>query len=208
LVKIKFCGITNTKDAVWASNFGVDFIGLNFVKNSPRKISIEQAKKIISSIPEFILTAGVFSIFEIKNILKTAKKLNLDYIQLHGDENIDYVKDLKNNNLKLIKCIKVYPGINFEEYLKFIDYIDYFLLDTKTENLEGGTGETFNWDMAIEFKKITEKPFFLAGGLNPQNITEAVKKVEPFGVDVASGIEKSPRSKDYKKMQEFIKNAQ
>ncbi|RLD16444.1 MAG: phosphoribosylanthranilate isomerase, partial [Caldiserica bacterium] len=134
--------------------------------------------------------------------------LKPDYIQLHGDEDLNYVKTLKSNGLNIIKVVRIgEENEDFKIYEEYCDFVEFFLLDKKSELL-GGTGEIFNWDKAIKFKEEINKPFFLAGGLNPENVKEAVEKVKPFGVDVASGIEKTPRSKDYKKMQEFIRNVQ
>ena len=208
MVKIKFCGITNPKDALWASNLGVDYIGINFVKSSPRKVSVKQAQKIINSIPEFVKTVLVFANQDIKEILKISKRIKPDYIQLHGDEDLDFIKRLNENGVNIIKTVKIGEGEeDFQNYQEYSDFVSFFLLDRKSELL-GGTGESFNWDKAIRFKEKINKPFFLAGGLNPENVKDAIEKVKPFGVDVASGIEKFPRSKDYKKMQEFIRNVQ
>lgn len=216
MTKIKICGITNEKDALWAANAGVDFIGLNFYKNSPRKISVDMAKKITASLPEFVKSVGVFVDEEIDTILKIVKKVGLSAVQLHGDETPDYCAGLKEKisatvpaNLlwegkpQIIKAFRIGSDFIMGQMSQY-ENVDYFLLDTFMEDLLGGTGQTFNWDLAVEIKKLG-KPIFLSGGLIPENVSEAIKKVEPFAVDVCSGIERTPTRKDYDKMLAFVK---
>ncbi|MEW6558375.1 MAG: phosphoribosylanthranilate isomerase [Elusimicrobiota bacterium] len=252
MTKIKICGITNEKDALWAANTGVDFIGLNFYKNSPRKISVDMAKRIVSKLPEFVKSVGIFVDEEIETILKIVKKVQLKLIQLHGNETPEFCDELKEritntvpanslweNRPQIIKVFRIKPEQMFgnqplfrnqptsevvkteqkpnkcsemlqteqmfgTEHLFGYKSIDYFLFDTFVENLQGGTGQTFNWDLAVEIKK-AGKPIFLSGGLTPENVTNAIKKVEPFAVDVCSGIERTPTRKDYDKMLAFVK---
>ncbi|HAM39188.1 MAG TPA: phosphoribosylanthranilate isomerase [Elusimicrobia bacterium] len=216
MTRIKICGITNEKDALWASNAGVDFIGLNFYKNSPRKISIDMAKRITTKLPEFVKSVGIFVDEEISFVLKTVKKLQLKLVQLHGNESPEYCDELKNkisesvppdtlweNRTQIIKAFRICNDYVIENINNFKN-VDYYLLDTFVENIPGGTGEVFNWDLAIEIKKLG-KSVFLSGGLNPDNITAAIGKVEPYAVDVCSGIERTPTRKDYDKMLAFIK---
>lgn len=201
---------------MWASNMGVDFLGLNFYKNSPRKISLDMAKKIASGLPDFVRSVGVFVDEEIKTILKVIQKVHLTMVQLHGSETPQYCQELKSKitnsvqaeslwaaKTQIIKAFRIGNGFSIEQIPAYKD-IDYCLLDTMVENIEGGTGQAFNWDIALEIKKLG-KPFFLAGGLTPENIREAIKKVEPFAVDVCSGIERSPTRKDHDKMHQFVK---
>ncbi|MBN1385288.1 MAG: phosphoribosylanthranilate isomerase [Elusimicrobia bacterium] len=216
MTRIKICGITNEKDAVWAASAGVDFIGLNFYKNSPRKISLDMAKRISASLPEFVKSVGVFVDEDIESLLKTVKKAQIKAVQLHGNESPEYCAELKEKvttaipadtlwegALKIIKAFRIEENFQME---RLADYqnIDYFLLDTFVKDIPGGTGQTFNWDLAVEIKK-TAKPVFLSGGLTPENVIEAIRKVEPFAVDVCSGIERTPTRKDYDKMLAFIK---
>jgi len=217
MVKIKICGITNEKDALWAANMGVDFLGLNFYKNSPRKISFEMACRITSTLPDFVKSVGVFVDEEIKTILKIVQKVRLKMVQLHGTETPQYCEELKlkitdsvqpdslwSAKTQIIKAFRIGNGFNVEQIPAYKD-ADCFLLDAMAENLEGGTGQTFNWDIALEIKKFG-KPIFLAGGLSPENVTEAVRKVEPYAVDVCSGVERSPTRKDHDKMHMFVKS--
>ena len=216
MTKIKICGITNEKDALWAANAGVDFIGVNFYKNSPRKVSVNMAKKITSSSPEFVRIVGVFVDEEIDVVLKIVKKVGLNAVQLHGNETPEYCAQLKEkisvsvpaNTLWegkpcIIKAFRIGGDFQMEQVSKYND-VDYFLLDTFVNNLPGGTGQVFNWDTAVEIKKLG-KPIFLSGGLTSENVSEAIKKVEPYAVDVCSSIERTPTRKDYDKMLSFVK---
>lgn len=216
MTKIKICGITNEKDALWAANAGVDFIGLNFYKNSPRKISVDMAKKITAALPEFVKSVGIFADEEIEVILKIIKKTGLGAVQLHGNETPEYCAELREKisatvpaNLlwegkpQIIKAFRIGSDFQTEEAARY-ENADYFLLDTFVDDLLGGTGQTFNWNLAIEAKKLG-RPVFLSGGLTPENVSEAIKKVEPFAVDVCSGIERTPTRKDYDKMLAFVK---
>lgn len=216
MTKVKICGITNEKDALWATNLGADYLGFNFFAGSPRKISPELAKKIIAKLPPFISTVGVFVNEEIKTVLKIVKKCNLSLVQLHGEETAEYCEKFKVESLKLkvgiIKAFRIENEKSLEPISQYVEKVDYFLFDTYVPGIEGGTGVPMsreNWDLALKVKEMfistsNPKPIFLAGGLNPENVQEAVIKVKPYAVDVASGIERLPRRKDYEKMKTFI----
>lgn len=216
MTKIKICGITNEKDALWAANMGVDFIGLNFYKNSPRKISLDMAKKVSSALPDFVKSVGVFVDEEPKTVLKLIQKARLKIVQLHGSESPQYCEELKAKiadfvqadslwaaKTQIIKAFRIGSGFNMEQ-IRDYTAADYILLDTLSDNMEGGTGQTFNWDIASEVKKLG-KLVFLAGGLTPENVREAIEKVEPYAVDVCSGVERSATRKDHDKMHLFVK---
>lgn len=203
MVRIKICGITNEKDALWAVNLGADYIGFNFYKNSPRKISPKLATQIIGKLPPFTQPVGVFVNEEIRIVKRITEKCRLNLVQLHGEESPEYCRELQvqSARLKIIKAFRIKNKENLEEMKRY--GVDYYLLDSYVPGVEGGTGEIFNWDVAVEAKQFG-KPVFLAGGLTPDNITQAIEKVNPYGVDVASGVEKTPRRKDYDLMREFI----
>ena len=216
MTKIKICGITNEKDAVWAANMGVDFIGLNFYGNSPRKISLAMAAKITAALPDFVSPAGVFVDEEIKSVLKTVRKARLKLVQLHGSETPQYCEELKAviegsvqaDSLwavkpQIIKAFRVGGGFDAGQPAAYAG-VDYFLLDTLVENAAGGTGQPFDWGIVAEVKKIG-KPVFLAGGLAPENVAEAIKIAAPFAVDVCSGVERSPTRKDHDRMHCFVR---
>lgn len=206
-VRVKICGITNEEDARWAANLGTDFLGFNFYRKSPRKISVKLASEIIAKIPSWVEGVGVFVNAKINEALKIAAKTNLKIVQLHGNESPRYCAMLKSKNpdLAIIKAIKIRNEDSLQNLSPY-KKVDFFLLDTWVEDKEGGTGQTFNWELARKAKEVG-KPIFLSGGLNPENVAEAVEKVKPFGVDVASGVERLPRRKDYEKLKKFITQA-
>jgi phosphoribosylanthranilate isomerase len=211
MAKVKICGVTNLQDATWAATLGAEYIGFNFWDKSPRKVSAKMAADIISKIPPIIEPVGIFVDEEvIDSVVDTARKCGLKMIQLHGKEQPEYVEALRqklvDTGMKIIKAFRIKGEGSLRNLLRYKDVADYFLLDTYVEGVEGGTGETFNWELAKEAKRY-EKPIFLAGGLIPENVADAVRTAEPYAVDAASGIERLPRRKDYDKLKNFIMNA-
>lgn len=192
---IKFCGITNLEDALDAVKFGVDALGFVFAM-SPRKVTADMVKKIITNLPPYVLTVGVFVNEKIDIVKTTVESCGIDWVQLHGDESPEYCSNL---NLKCIKVIK--NNIDIIPQYK----TDYVLLDALSPVRLGGTGTLYDWDLAVRAKMFGKK-IILAGGLNPENVCDAIRKVNPYAVDVSSGIEKEPGKKDYNKMRDFIYN--
>ncbi len=202
MVKVKICGITNLEDAINAVKLGADYIGLNFYRKSPRCIEESEAKKIIGKLPKSAKKVGIFANEGFGNIIKIAKNLNLGLIQLHGDETPEYCKQLKDKSKKSI--IKAFRIKNNEDIKKIGSYnVDFLMFDASKEGMFGGTGKTFDWNALKGIKK----PFFLSGGLSPENVKEAIRIAKPYAVDAASGVEENPRKKDYCKMKEFIEAA-
>lgn len=201
MVKVKICGITNIDDAMAAADFGADALGFVFFKKSPRYISPANAKKIIKKLHPFISTVGVFVNEDKKTIEKIVSQTGINAIQLHGDE------PPKACNLPkpVIKAIRVKSIENLELISKYKDKVSAFLLDAYTPDAFGGTGQIFNWDIAVEARQFGR--VILAGGLTPGNIEKAVRFVHPYAVDVSSGVEKEKGKKDHKKMKLFIERA-
>lgn len=200
MTKIKICGITNHEDAKNAADLGADFLGLNFYSGSPRYVDCEDAKSVIKKLNGKSNIVGVFVNETIDNINKIGEICNLDLIQLSGDENFQYINKLKKStNKKIIKSFRVRNGINAASINSFNP--DYIMLDSFKEGFYGGTGEIFDLDIV---KGVDNRKLFLAGGLNGQNVKLAVKKLNPFAVDVCSSIESSPGKKDFNKMKQFI----
>lgn len=200
--KVKVCGITNAGDADYAARAGVDALGFNFYPGSPRYITAETARTIIDQITRPVSRIGVFVNEEIDNILAVLSVAPLDALQLHGDESPEYLDQLrKRSALPIIKAFRVskdFDPDNIREY-----NLDSVLLDTYSPGEYGGTGETFNWDIARKVQKIVPQ-MYLAGGLSLDNIKSAVRQVVPFAVDVCSGVEKEKGIKDLRKMETFI----
>ncbi|MBN3038864.1 MAG: phosphoribosylanthranilate isomerase [Candidatus Omnitrophica bacterium] len=200
MAKVKICGITNKEDAMWVANLAADYLGMVFAKESNRSVSEKTAQEIAEALPPYIEKVGLFVNEEPKRVEKILGQCGLNLLQFHGDETPEYCQQFKGK-AKIIKAFR----IKDEESLALIPQydVDFYLLDAFVEDQPGGTGTTFNWDLALRAKEFG-KPIFLAGGLNPDNIIEAIKKVEPYAVDVSSGVEASPRRKNVDLMQDFI----
>lgn len=197
MLKVKICGITNQLDSALAVDNGADALGFVFYEKSPRYIRPEDAEHIIKGLPPFITTVGVFvnePPVKVKSIMESA---GLDFAQLHGDETPE---DCMATGPKVIKAFRIRQSSDIEAIKKY--NASAYLLDTYREGIPGGTGETFNWDIAIEAKKLGR--IILSGGLNPDNIAEAVRKVAPYAVDVSSGVELKPGKKDPDKIKKFM----
>ena len=198
-IKIKVCGTTNLKDALFAVDSGADAIGFIFYKKSPRCILQKDAKDIVAKLPPFVETVGVFVNETSDRVNRIAEQCKLTAIQLHGDESPAFCRRIKR---RVIKAFRVKDTNSFKG---MADYdVSGFLLDSYNEESKGGTGKTFDWNLALRAKK--QGPVILAGGLNPYNVYTAIHRVKPYGVDVCSGVEKSPGIKDSVKIDEFIKS--
>jgi phosphoribosylanthranilate isomerase len=196
--KVKICGITNLADAQVAVEAGADALGFIFYAQSPRYISIKQATEISKQLPPFIMKVGVFVNADEEFVLRAISAVGLTLLQFHGDEAPDFCRQFGMMSMKAFR-------IRDEESLKEIPkyQTEAYLLDAFSSTALGGTGKTFNWDLAIEAQKFW-KPIFISGGLTPENVADAIKKVKPFAVDVSSGVEISPGKKDAKKVKAFI----
>lgn len=197
MTKIKICGITNHQDAQVAAGLGVDALGFVFYKASPRYVKPNLAKDIIAALPPFITTVGVFVDEEAEVIRQISHDCCLQVVQLHGHEPPDFCRGFKN---KVIKAIRIKDKLSLIDIDKYP--VDALLLDTYQTDKFGGTGEVFNWELASEAKKHAR--IILAGGLNPENIQQALKSVNPYAVDVSSGVEEEPGKKDADKLRDLV----
>jgi len=200
MVKVKICGITNLADALNSIEAGCDALGFVFHKKSSRYIAPGEASHIITHLPPHILKIGVFVNAQEKNIKRIAKLCNLDMLQLHGDESSHFCE--RFNGYKIIKAFRVKQRIDFKNILNY--KTSAYLFDTFIKSKPGGTGKKFNWALVRHLSGFN-KPIFLSGGLNAQNVKEAIRKVEPDWVDVSTSVEIKPGKKDHKKVKEFIK---
>lgn len=202
---VKICGITNLEDALLCVKFGADIFGFNFYPKSLRYIEPEIARSIARQLPKDIEKVGVFVNEPIESILEIAQISEFDGIQLHGDEDHGFVKDLHaKTNLDIIKAVRKPPEM---EIGNLIDYNAHsILIDSYSEDEYGGTGKRSNWEFARDFSGFWPR-VFLAGGLTPENVAEAIRTVKPYAVDVASGVESSPGKKDPEKVAAFIRAA-
>jgi len=203
MTKVKICGITSKEDALMAAGYGADAVGVINVKETPRYVDLGTAREIFDALPVFISKVVVAMPQSIEEALEI-EETGADYIQLHGNESLDFVRELKEKSrLRIIKKISVDENciINSERYSGIADAI---LLDTKVKGMSGGTGKVHDWDISREIVESINKPVILAGGLSPENVGSAIEKVKPYAVDTSSGVEFIPREKDKKKVEGFI----
>lgn len=202
MTKVKICGITNLEDALLSVKFGADALGFNFYEKSPRYIAPENVREIIEQLPQEVLKVGVFVNEELEKIPEIAEIAKLDALQLHGEETPEFARELKQKtNLEIIKAFRVSPDFAPEDVLKY--ETDAILLDAYSPNEHGGTGETFDWEIAKKVQEIFPK-MYLAGGLNDNNIVRAIDNLKPFAVDSCSGIEIEKGLKDEIKLINFV----
>lgn len=199
MIKVKICGITNIRDAVAAVDFGADAIGFVFYDKSPRYITPGVAAEIIKNLPPFVTTVGVFVDETEPGINRIREAAGFDIVQLHGSE----PPEMALLWPKVIKAFRMRDFVDLEPLSKF--KVSAFLLDAFAEESFGGTGKLFNWEIAVEARHFGK--IILSGGLNPENIESAVRKVAPFAVDVSSGVEASKGKKDHTMLRQFIERA-
>ncbi|MCF6147122.1 MAG: phosphoribosylanthranilate isomerase [Candidatus Kuenenia sp.] len=200
MMRVKICGITNSNDALSAIEFGTDALGFVFAE-SPRRVTKEQARDIIAELPPFVSTVGVFVNEKKETITDICKYCGITTIQLHGNEPPSYLEDMPR--FKVIKAFRIKGEHDLETLALYKPHA--FLLDSYVKGVMGGTGTTFNWEIAKKARKFGA--IILSGGLTPDNVKEAIRAVSPYAVDVSSGVESSPGKKDASLMKEFITNA-
>jgi len=198
MVKIKICGIRSLLDARLSVELGADFIGLNFWAGSNRVISMGEAEKIVKKLKGRVHLVGVFVNQQLKEVEEVTRRFQLDYVQLHGEEDSESCQKF---SVPVIKAL----GLGSEEDLGIMDKYQevIWLIDSKTKGY-GGSGVKPDWELAKKAKQKAGR-IILAGGLNPENVKEAVLKVGPWAVDVASGVESSVGVKDPKRLKKFFK---
>lgn len=193
ITKVKICGITNYEDAVAAMDMGADLLGFNFYPQSPRYVEPAKAAEIIKQLPAFIDVSGVFVNSTLEEIREISALCQLDWIQLHGDENTDFCKWLAYDSVKTMKALRVKDADDLQRVDNY--FTDAVLLDTFNPQRYGGTGLTFDWNIIGHIAKRV----FLAGGITPENAAAAVG-LGVYGIDVCSGVEAEPGKKDHGKM--------
>jgi phosphoribosylanthranilate isomerase len=203
-VRVKICGITNIQDARAATDSGADALGFIFFSGSPRHISPESAVKIVRELPPFLAKVGVFVDAAVEAVVKIARATGMDTIQLHGNESAAISEEIAASGFKVIKAFRVKDAASLDPIAQY--RVSAHLLDSYVPGQSGGTGSKFNWDLAIKAKDFGA-PIILAGGLDPENVSDAVSKVAPYAVDVSSGVEREPGRKDHDKVRQFIARA-
>lgn len=203
-MKIKICGITNVEDAAVTVKAGADALGFVMYRKSPRFVEPAVARAIVAGLPPFVLPVGVFVNEEAEKVRALMDECGFALAQLHGDESALYCQNLGRPALKAFRLKDRGTFLALAEFQGCAN-VRGFLIDAFSDQAYGGTGQTVDWILAQEAARST--PIILAGGLNPTNVAEAIRAVRPYGVDVSSGVEKSPGKKDPDKVKNFIEAA-
>lgn len=202
MTHIKICGITNLADARYASGAGADLLGFIQHEDSPRYVEPKLARDIIDWI-HGAQPVGVFVNTPVEEVNRISELAGFEWVQLHGSETPAECDAIER---PVIKAIRVFPGTTASEIemalAAYADVVDRFLIDTGSDAAAGGTGDVFDWNLLSDLD--IPCPWFLAGGLNPDNVAKALARLDPFGVDVASGVEEAPGRKDFDAIDRFV----
>jgi phosphoribosylanthranilate isomerase len=199
MTMVKVCGITNVADARVAAEAGADAVGFIFAE-SPRRVSVEEARRVSLALPENVLKVGVFVNVPPEEVLRVAREAGLDLAQLHGDETPEAVAAVRAGGLPVMKALRVRNADDLADVERFD--ADLFLLDAYSEKARGGTGERFDWGVAKSLKG--RGNIVVSGGLAPENVREALDFFEPYGVDASSSLEDAPGKKNEDSVRRFI----
>ena len=207
-MRIKICGITQPDQGRAIANLGATALGFILVPSSPRYVNIEQINAITAAIPDKIDFIGVFADEQPEIIQQIIIKTPLTSVQLHGMESPEYCQRLRQllPDREIIKALRIKDRESWEKSAIYFNSVDTLLLDAYHPQLLGGTGHTLDWQALASFSP--PLPWFLAGGLNPDNIGEALTRLHPQGIDVSSGVERSPGDKDLKKVALLLERLQ
>lgn len=201
MTRVKICGVTNLDDARRAADLGAWAIGLIFAE-SPRAVSLQDAEQIGAELKRATEVVGVFVNRPLDEIAAIADACTLTMLQLHGDEGPAYCREAaRRTGAKVMKAVRVKDAASIRALEPY--HVDFHMLDAHVPGKRGGTGETFNWELAAAHRR--HVPLVLSGGLNPNNVADAIKVVEPFAVDSASGTEAEPGKKDPAKLEAFFR---
>lgn len=203
-MRVKICGITKPQQGKTIASLGATALGFICVRASPRYVTPEQIKAVIDQLPEKIDKIGVFANSSTEEIAQTLAESGLTAVQLHGDESIEFCQQLRESlpKVEIIKALRIKNDDDFDKAKTYTKYVDTLLLDAYHPQQLGGTGKTLNWDSLQQFNP--DSPWFLAGGLTPQNVLEALNKVKPSGIDLSSGVETAPGDKDLDKVRDLF----
>jgi phosphoribosylanthranilate isomerase len=195
---VKICGVTRVEDALAAARCGARAIGLVFYRPSPRYVDPEAAARIVEALPPFVTPVGLFVDADAAEVEAVCDRVGIQLIQFHGAESPAFCDQF---DLPYMKAVRVRPEVDLLQYARDFDGAQALLLDAYQEGLHGGTGATFDWALIPPSLPL---PIVLSGGLNPDNVSDAVRRVQPWAVDVSSGVESSKGIKDAAKIAAFI----
>ena len=202
--RVKMCGTTLLEDGLAAVRYGVDALGFIIYPRSPRHIPPEGVRLICQQLPPFVDRVGVLVNESVETAVRLVDVAGFSYLQLHGSESVEYCRELKKRlpYLKIIKAFRVGDQTSPEEFEPYENSVDGFLLDTYVKGEKGGTGEAFNWSIIAGLN--LKRHIILAGGLTAENIVEAISTVEPYAVDINSGVEIKPGKKDHARLKDVM----
>jgi phosphoribosylanthranilate isomerase len=195
---VKICGVTRVEDALVAARCGAHAIGLVFYRPSPRYVAPRAAAEIVRALPPFVMPVGLFVDAEAREVRSVAADTGVQLLQFHGSETPEFCAQF---GLPFLKAVRVRPGVDLLQYARDFHGANGLLLDAFQEALHGGTGATFDWALIPPALPL---PVVLSGGLSPQNVGAAIRRVKPAAVDVSSGVEASKGIKDAAKIAAFI----
>lgn len=199
MTRIKICGITREQDVLAVANSGADALGLVFYEKSPRHVSVQQAAKLVRAVSPFVTVVGLFVNPSVDYVREVLSKVPLDILQFHGEEAPEFCTQFGKPYLK---AIRVKPGVDLIQCASRYAGAQGLLLDAYIEGTQGGTGESFDWSLIPHDLPL---PVILSGGLHAGNVAQAIRQVQPYAVDVSSGVEASKGIKDAVKVAAFIK---
>ena len=199
-MNIKICGITNKEDALHAVSLGTDAVGFIFAEGSPRRVTPEVVEEISLYLAPFTQTVGVFVDQPEDVVNDIAERCRLSIVQLHGQESASYCRRM---NRRVIKAFPIKVLEDLGDIVHYQGSVSAILLDTKVDGQSGGAGLVFDWGLALKAKEF-DIPVILAGGINQSNVTKAIQLVNPYAIDLSSGVESAPGTKDYNKMNDII----
>jgi phosphoribosylanthranilate isomerase len=199
-MRVKICGITQPQQGKAIASLGATALGFMCVPTSPRYVKVEQIRAVVEQLPEKIDKIGVFANASIEEIKQTVVDSGLTGVQLHGDETPDFATKVRQAlpNIEIIKALRIRSVEDIDKTASYSGSVDTLLLDAYHPHQLGGTGITLDWEMLQQFHPSC--PWFLAGGLTPDNILDALSQVKPSGIDLSSGVEFSPGDKDLNKV--------
>lgn len=201
--RVKICGITNTDDALYCADVGVDAIGLVFYERSPRNVAITQAQEILRSLPPFMSVAGLFMNPEASFVEHVIHNIMLNVLQFHGQESAAFCEAYGRPYIKAIAMGD--EQMDFNQFIGKYSKAQALLLDSHKAGTTGGSGKTFDW---LKIPGHVDKPLILAGGLTPDNVKAGIQKVHPYAVDCSSGVESGPGIKNHEKIRQFLANVE
>lgn len=205
-MRVKICGITNPDAASAIAKLGATALGFICVTKSPRYVASDRITSIVAALSPEIACIGVFAGSTVAEIYQIVSQTNLSGVQLHGDESAEFCQQLRDKlpEIEIIKALRLKEAADLEKLGAYSQVVDTLLLDAYHPQMLGGTGKTIDWEILTEFRP--PLPWLLAGGLTPENVRQALERVHPDGIDLSSGVERSPGDKDLDKVTDLFEN--